>query len=167
MGERWTVGEALIFHHVKTIRDITENTLERMSDSFFLDIPDGFNNNLLWNFGHIAHVQEKLVFGLIGDPMNVPPTFETFFAKGTKPAEWIGTPPSINEVKIVLAEQKMRIAENMSGKLETPLLQPFTNSTGKTFYTVGETLLFSTYHEALHMNTILQIYRRLKKSQNV
>lgn len=161
------MGEELIFHHVKTTRDITLNAFEKISDTYFLDIPEGFNNHIFWNFGHIAYVQEMLVFGLVGKEMNVPEEFKMFFARGTKPAEWVDAPPTFKEVKEKLKEQTSRIETEWKGKLDTPLLEPFSNSTGKTFYTVGETLLFSTYHEALHFNTILRLYRCLKTSQRV
>ncbi|WP_243292332.1 DinB family protein [Bacillus sp. FJAT-47783] len=161
------MGETLLFEHVKTTREITENMLKKIPESDFMDIPAGFNNNLLWNFGHIAYVQDMLVYHLIGETMHVPDSYETYFARGTKPKDWALAPPTIDEVKMVLVEQKERIHENLRGKLDTPLPQPFTNGTGKEFYTVGETLLFSTYHEALHMNTILRIYRSLKQTQKV
>lgn len=161
------MSESLIFHHVNVARDITVNAFEKISKSYFLEVPEGFNNNMFWNFGHIAYIQEKLVFQLVGRDLELPNDFETFFAKGTKPEYWVGTPPAYEEVKEALIDQPKRIEAVWKGKLDTPLLQPFTNSTGKTFYTVGETLMFSTYHEALHFNTILRLYRSLKQSQNI
>jgi hypothetical protein len=45
--------------------------------------------------------------------------------------------------------------------LNEKLPTPFTNRGGITFYTVGETLLFSFYHEALHVETIKRLYRSI------
>jgi DinB superfamily len=154
--------EQTIIHHMETVRGITEQTIKRIPEEIADIIPKGFNNNIRWNFGHIAFVQEKLVFGLLGEEMSIPKNYEQFFAAGTKPAEWEGTPPSFAELAVILTEQKARIKDFIiKGRLHEKLPNPFTNRGGITFYTVGEAFLFSFYHEALHIETIKRLYRSI------
>ncbi len=94
--------------------------------------------------------------------MGIPKDYEQFFGSGTKPAEWKGTPPSFAEISLILTEQKTRIKDFLQGRLHEKLSTPFTNRGGITFYTVGETFLFSFYHEALHIETIKRLYRSFK-----
>jgi hypothetical protein len=152
--------EELIFTHMETVRGITEQAIKKIPEEISDTIPDGFNNNIRWNFGHIAYIQEKLIFGLLEEKMNIPKEYEQLFASGTKPAEWKATPPSLEEIAIVLTEQKTRIKEFLKGRFQQQLKTPFTNRGGNIFYTVGETFLFSFYHEALHIEAI----KRLKRS---
>ncbi|MBO9128569.1 DinB family protein [Bacillus sp. 165] len=153
--------EQLIMGHMETVRAITEQTINKIPEEIADIIPKGFNNNIRWNFGHIAFVQEKIVFGLLGEETTVLKDYEPFFAAGTKPVEWIGTPPSFAEIGMVLMEQKTRIKDFLSSRLHETLQNPFTNKAGITFYTAGEAFLFSFYHEALHIETIKRLYRSM------
>jgi DinB superfamily len=154
--------EQTIIRHMETVRGITEQTIKRIPEEIADTIPKGFNNNIRWNFGHIAFVQEKLIFGLLGEEMSIPKDYEQLFGPGTKPAKWEGTPPSLAEIAAVLAEQKTRIKDFIQGRLHEKLPTPFTNRGGITLYTAGEALLFSFYHEALHIETIKRLYRSMK-----
>ncbi|MDQ0243527.1 hypothetical protein J2S09_001072 [Bacillus fengqiuensis] len=153
--------EQTIIHHMETVRKITERTMEKMPEEISDIIPDGFNNNIRWNFGHIAFVQEKLVFGLLGKEMGLPENYEQLFGAGTKPTEWEETPPSFAEIAMILTEQKTRIKDFIQGRLHEKLPTPFTNRSGIKFYTVGEVFLFSFYHEALHIETIKRLYQSI------
>jgi hypothetical protein len=146
---------------MKTVRGITERTIKKISEDISDIIPIGFNNNIRWNLGHIAYVQEKLVFGISGEEMNIPKVYEQLFSAGTKPAGWEEIPPSLVEIGETLTRQKTRIKEFIQGRFYEELPTPFTNRGGITFYTVGETFLFSFYHEALHIETINRIYRSI------
>ncbi|KAB2334542.1 DinB family protein [Cytobacillus depressus] len=148
-----------IIQHMETVRQITERAIMRIPEEMANTIPKGFNNNIRWNFGHIAFVQEKLVYGLLGEEMNIPSNYEQLFGAGTSPADWMEMPPSLLEIAEVLTEQKERIKEFIQWHLYETLPTPFTNRSGITFYTVGEAFLFSFYHEAMHVETIKHLYR--------
>ena len=153
--------EQTIFDHMETVRGITEKSIKRIPEEMADIIPEGFNNSIRWNLGHIAYVQEKLVFGISGEMMNVPMNYERLFGAGTKPAEWTEPPPSFKEIAAVLTGQKSRIKTFLHGRLDQKLPRPYTNRSGITFYTTGEAFLYGFYHEALHMETINRIYRSI------
>lgn len=155
--------EQIIFQHMQVVRGITEKSIQQIPEELADIVPTGFTNNIRWNFGHIAYIQEKLVFGVTGEKMILPEEYEVFFSAGTKPADWIGTPPTLAEISGELIAQKQRIGDSLPGNLQKRLPEPFTNRLGITFHTLGETFLFSFYHEALHMESIKRIYRAIKK----
>jgi len=146
---------------METVRGITNQTLKKIPEEISDLIPKGFNNSIRWNFGHIAFIQEKLVFELLGEEKNIPGNYEQLFGAGTKPAEWKETPPSFTEIAEILTEQKTRIRDFLQGRLHENLPTPFINRSGITFYTVGEVFLFSFYHEALHIGTIKQLRKSI------
>ena len=157
--------EQTIFQHMETVRSITEKAIAKIPEELADITPSGFNNNIRWNFGHIAFVQEKIVFEILGEEKNVPKEYEKLFGAGTKPAQWDIQAPSLSDIATVLKEQKARIKESLPGRLHEKLPTPFTNRAGITFYTAGEAFLFSFYHEALHMETIKQIFRAISLNQ--
>jgi hypothetical protein len=156
--------EQTIFHHMETVREITERKIQEIPEDILDIIPHGFNNNIRWNFGHIAFVQEKLVYELLGEGMNIPKDYEQLFGAGTKPVEWQETPPSITEIAEILTEQKTRIKDFLKGRLHENLPTTFTNRGGITFYTVGEVFLYSFYHEALHIESIKRFYKSVSSN---
>ncbi|RKQ33543.1 DinB family protein [Oceanobacillus halophilus] len=153
--------EEAIFTTMERVREITESTIQRIPEEYADIVPESSNNNIRWNFGHIALVQENLAFGLIEKKMNIPKEFAEYFRPGTKPADLEGTPPSLMQISEILSNQKARIREELSGKLDMKLVKPFKNGAGS-FDTVGETLIFSYFHEGLHLEAIKRIYRLVK-----
>lgn len=153
--------EQTIFQHMETVRGITLNSINKIPEEIADIVPEGFNNNIRWNFGHIAFVQEKLVYSVLGEKTNLPSEYEHYFSPGTKPADWTGTPPTLSEICSVLTEQTARLKKFVPGRMAEKLPTPFTNRLGITFSTFGETLLFSFYHEGMHMETIKRLYRSI------
>lgn len=157
--------EQTLFKHMETIRDLTLKVFDRIPEEVIDVVPVGFNNSIRWNLGHIAFIQEKHVYFAAGEQMALPETFEEFFKPGTKPAEWVGQPPSLEEIKEALASQPARIRTSREGQLNEALPNPYTNLMGVTFYSRAELLLFNFYHEALHTETIKRIYRAIQREQ--
>ncbi|MDQ0184365.1 DinB family protein [Cytobacillus sp. FSL W7-1323] len=151
-----------VSNHIQTVRLLTIQSLDKINPAFISTVPKGFNNNIHWNFGHIAYIQERLVFELTGERMGIGSEYETFFAAGTAPHLWQGNPPSILEIKGVLQEQTERVISVTKNKFTKTLPTPFTNKMGITFQTVGECILFSTFHEGMHLETIKRIYKSTK-----
>src|SRR5690606_17634294 len=113
--------------HMQIVRGITEKTIQQIPEELADIIPVGFTNNIRWNFGHIAYIQEKLVFGVVGEKMSLPVAYEIFFSAGTKPTDWIGTPPTLSEILGELIAQKERIGSALPGNLQKRLPEPFIN----------------------------------------
>ncbi|MGD6877767.1 DinB family protein [Bacillus infantis] len=155
--------EHLIFRHMETVKAITEKSLKRIPEEAADFIPEGFNNSIRWNFGHIVYIQEKIAFMLLKEKSGLPPAYEELFSAGTSPHTWEQKPPSLKEIADIMEDQKKRILQLMPGRLEEQLPEPFTNKAGITFHTAGEAFLFSFYHEALHMEAIKKIYQIYRK----
>ncbi|MET3576026.1 DinB family protein [Bhargavaea ullalensis] len=153
--------EDLIFRHMETVRKLTLIEMGAIPESLADQVPPGFNNSIRWNFGHIAFIQGRLVYEVMGEDSGLPSSFSEYFAAGTSPAGWTGVPPRIAEIRKVLERQPEEIRLGRRGRLDEPLPDPFTNKMGVTFRTSGETLLFSFYHEALHLETIKRIVKSI------
>jgi hypothetical protein len=150
------VNESII-RQLYIVRSITEDLLEKTPKEILDIIPDGFNNNIRWNFGHITFIQEKLVFGLSYEELSLPNSYQKYFSAGTKPNNSLTGVPSITEIAVELANQKERVREYLLENTHKTLPVPYTNKMGVTFYTFLDALLFSFYHEAIHVQTIKDI----------
>ncbi len=156
----------LLLHHLETVRSITLNVLSSVTEEESLLTPNGFSNNIVWNLGHIAYIQEKLVFELAGQKNQLPPSYEQLFAAGTNPSQWEEEPPTLTQLQEELTAQTERIKEFIPAHFDMKLAKPFTNKAGISFDYVGSTFLFSFYHEGMHVETIKQIKKAVQTQKS-
>ncbi|MCW1927669.1 DinB family protein [Bhargavaea beijingensis] len=157
--------ENLIFRHMQTVRELTLKCLDDMPEEIAGTVPDGYPNHIHWNFGHILFIQERLALEVAGEEMELPEEYRIYFAAGTRPSEWKGAPPTLIDIREALDTQTERLRKLRAGRLDEPLPEPFTNRMGLAFRMAGETLLFSFYHEALHLETVRQMRKMIEAGQ--
>ncbi|QKG83674.1 DinB family protein [Kroppenstedtia pulmonis] len=147
-----------VFKQMEWIRNqLTVKLAEETNPEILDRIPSGFNNSIRWNLGHILHAQEQMVFGLAGEQVTLPESYEGLFGNGTKPGDWTTEPPSLETLIDALKEQPARIQQAFSDRLETPLVKPFLS-----YETIGEIISFSLFHEGVHIGVIKGLQNALK-----
>lgn len=147
-----------LFDQSGFLREVTIKTVKDLSEREVGVVPDGFNNNILWNLGHIYLSQEQFVFCFDQELMEIPDGFAELFGMGTKPSDWTIQPPTLLELLKFLNEQPNRIRERLRNRLDEEVVTPF-NIPGLNLKTIGELLSFNLYHEGIHVQAI----RMLKK----
>lgn len=148
-----------LFHTIGTVRGLTENLLKQTREDIADIIPNGFNNNIRWNFGHIAVIQEQLAFEALGGEIELPNEFVTYFAAGTSPKDWDKGVPSLEDIRSVLTEQNSRIQSQLQGRLNEELPSTLRINRLISLTTVAQTLQFSLFHEGMHVETIKTLQR--------
>jgi len=126
-------------------KDITEENADLM--------PKGFKNSLRWQLGHIYTSVEGLLFHFANESVTLPDGYGELFNTGTKPADWKGNPPQIEELVPLLVEQLNRVKETFTGRSSEKLSKPVELGPMK-FETIGELLSFVSLHESEHQGRI-------------
>ncbi|UZD24421.1 DinB family protein [Algoriphagus halophytocola] len=137
------------------LKFLIHNSLEELNK-----VPKGFNNNLLWNIGHVIAVQQRLVYGLAHVPLKISDDLFQKYKPGTKPEipEPEETVELFKELLIkTIAETK---ADFGSGKLDH--YTPYTTSKGFHLSSAAEAITFNNYHEALHLGTMVSLLKFIK-----
>ncbi|WP_100374267.1 DinB family protein [Bacillus sp. FJAT-45037] len=149
--------EKEVFRQLHTWRRFTLKTLKLVDNAQVDKIPDGFNNNIRWNAGHILVIQDRLTVQMLGLEPSYPEGYDRYFDKGTSPAEWDDAVPSMEEITAELEGQLTKLESVISGRLsEEPAATVFN------LPTIGDLAMFASAHEAMHLNTI-GILMRLSK----
>ncbi|KJR47211.1 hypothetical protein UF75_2428 [Desulfosporosinus sp. I2] len=143
-----------LFSQLKVIRNNTLNAVKEVSESQADSIPEGFNNNIRWNLGHVYVVQELFAFAFIPEPMQIPDKFTELFGRDSKPSEWKVQPPTMLELTRLLEDQTNRIQATLENRLAENVAKPYNMPSGLTLKTIGEFLTFGMYHEGMHVQTI-------------
>src|SRR3954471_3773993 len=101
----------LLFKNMELTRSFFIKNVEAIEEGLVEVQPEGFNNTIHWHVGHVLTVAEQFMFGFPKKSTNLPANYMELFATGTKPADWNGEVPSIQELAEQLKEQLQRIKE--------------------------------------------------------
>lgn len=139
----------------KTSRNLFLTLLESYNLDQLNHIPQGFNNNLIWNIGHVIVAQQGLVYKGSGLPAQISDEMFGKYGIGTKPE----TPVSADEY-IALKSLLMDLipqteSDYFSGKFIS--YHERTTKTGFHLSSVEDALVFNNFHEGLHMGYIMSI----------
>lgn len=85
----------------KTSRKIYLEFFNKYSLEQLNIVPDRFNNNLIWNIGHIIAAQQSLVYRTSNLPMNFTDAYFDKYKHGTKPVVAVSQ-SEVNEIKSLL-----------------------------------------------------------------
>ncbi len=144
---------------LKTTRDNTINLLQNLTLDQLNTIPKGFNNNLMWNFGHVIVTQQLLCYGLSGLKMYTDDARVAAYRKGTKPLN----AASEGEYQELLTLSQSTI-EDLEKDYEDELFQEYklyTTSYNFTLTNIEEAIQFNNVHEALHLGACMAIIKFL------
>ena len=141
------------------ITRFSRNTIAKFLDNYTLDqlnkVPQGFNNNLIWNIAHIVVVQQMLVYNLSGLPMMVDTEMVTKYKRGTKPEADV-TQEEVDFIKLLL----FTTIEKTEADFRAGLFQNFTEFTTMTGFTMknaSDAIAFNYYHESMHTGMMMSI----------
>jgi hypothetical protein len=146
------------FEILKITRENILKTIQNFSDEQLVKIPTGFNNNILWNMGHVVSSTQKLTYGLAGIPIGISNELPIFFGKGSNPKEWKET-PDIAEVKKYLTSLPFLLEEDYKNGVfeEIAKFKEYPTSYGYNITSIEDTIAFCNTHEALHLGVIMAI----------
>lgn len=125
-------------------------------------IPDGFNNNIIWNIGHSIVTQQLLVYGLSRQEFRVPQEWVDNYKKGSKPTKFIDE-TEINAIKKSLFDSLENLKLDYTNGLFKNFKTYTLSTTGGILTNVEEALAFNNYHEGLHFGYSIALARAIKK----
>lgn len=111
-------------------------------------IPEGFNNNIIWNLAHAISAQQILCYRLSGLTPVVDETFVELFKKGTKPEQFIDEEKLAYIKKLATAtieKLKLDVADQAFNNYT-----PYTTSYNVSLASIEDAIKFVSVHEGLH-----------------
>ena len=120
-------------------------------------IPDGFNNNLVWNLGHVIVTQQLLIYQMAGLQVYVAEDLINQFRKGSKP-EKVYEKNEIEAFKKLLIDLIDQTKSDF-GKGQFRAYKPYTTSYGMTLSSAEEAIAFNNVHESMHLGVMMQLSR--------
>ncbi|WP_018749877.1 DinB family protein [Paenibacillus sanguinis] len=146
----------VLFTQLHTYRSELLRMVEGLSQTQADTIPQGFNNNIRWNLGHVFLDQYLWIGVLTKEDLPIPSGFDKWFGFGTSPAHFTEATPPLSELIELLSKQPTLIQERYRERLEEEFAP-----TEMGMHTIEQVLIRTIFHEGLHMGAIQALKRRL------
>lgn len=132
---------------------ITRNNFIQLIDSLSIEqlnkIPEGYSNNIIWNFAHIIVTQQLLCYKLAGKDMYIKDEIVEKFRKGTKPSG-IASEEEISNYKKLALELVEKTKNDLATENKSNYTA-YTTSFNVTLNNIEEAIKFNNIHEGLHL----------------
>ncbi len=145
------------FDILKKSRKLILKIIEDLTIEQLNNIPEGFNNNIVWNIAHLVVTQQLLCYNFSDLEMMVSEEMVTLFRKGTVPQK-------------IISEEDFETYKNLFIELPIQLERDYKNDIFKKYKEYNTSLNvkivdidfaidFNNYHEGIHLGIILGIIK--------
>lgn len=149
---------------IETIKQPRIKILEELQ-SFSLDqlneIPAGFNNNIIWNLGHMIAAQQGICYARSGVDKLVSDEFFMAYKPGSKPEKFIDQAgyETIKKLLFSTLDQMETDLENNLFVNYTPVMTRYNVE----LTNIQDAIEFLPFHEGLHIGYIMSLRKVVKK----
>ncbi|RCT53757.1 DinB family protein [Winogradskyella sp. KYW1333] len=143
---------------IKT-RIFLNSFIENLPLSELNKVPDGFNNNIIWNIAHVIVTQQLLVYNLSGLPTIVSKEMIDSYRKGTRPLRDLNQ-AEVDAISNLLFSTIEKTKDDYDSKLFQTYNQ-YTVTTKNTISNVEEAIEFNNFHEGIHLGYILALRKSI------
>lgn len=150
-------------NHIDILKATRANILKQI-DGVSLEqlnlIPEGFNNNLIWNAGHVAVTQQLLCYAMSGLEVKLPKDIIANYRKGAKPEKAVSQ-EEVDQIKVWLTESIDWLATDLeAGIFKT--FKTYPTSYGYTLTSIEDAVNFNNTHEGMHLGYIIAMKKHLQ-----
>lgn len=148
------------FEHARISLERLDGLIGNYSLEQMLVIPEGYNNSMLWNYGHAIVTQQLLSYGVSRKELSIPMDIVDRYRKGSSPKEVSLLASDLEYFKahgLKLIEQTEQ--EYLKNGFEN--FQEYTTSYGAVLRTIEDAILFNNIHMGLHLGYMMAMRKNL------
>lgn len=120
-------------------------------------VPTGFNNNIIWNLGHLVAAQQGICYVRTGFQPRIDEGFIDRYKKGSRP-EYFLDEEELKKIKELLFSSLDVLKQDYENGLWTGY-SSWTTSYGVELNSIEDAIQFLNFHEGLHSGCILALKR--------
>lgn len=140
-------------HLLETIKELS---LEKLNK-----VPHGFNNNIIWNVGHLVAAQQGICYVRPGLPLVMEESLFNKYKMGSKP-EHFTDGDEVDNIKDLLISTLDRFYIDYQHHLFDRYTS-WTNRYGIEISSIEEAVQYLFFHEGLHAGVIMALKRLVQK----
>ena len=136
-------------------RKIFNHYLKQYSLAQLNKIPEGFNNNIIWNIAHTVITHQLLLYRMTGNELQIPTEWVKLFAKGSKPERDM-LADEVKAIDAALFSTYEQFEKDITSGLFNNY-QSYTTSTNMVLDSVETTQSFLLFHDGIHLGSVLAL----------
>jgi hypothetical protein len=149
------------FKYIRRTRALFIDLVNSLTLEQLNEVPKGFNNNIVWNFGHIV----VSTLGLCYVRSGVEPTMQiqdfNKYKNGSKPESFI-TKEEVEALKEHAIQSIQQIEEDIKANKFNNIVPYATQTFGYNMSTIEEIVTCTQSHDAIHFGVALAIKKTLQ-----
>ena len=149
------------FQVLNNTRGIFKKIIENNSLEDLNRIPKGFNNNIIWNIGHVVVSEQLLAYKLSGLESSLSDDMINKYRKDSKPQGDVSQ-DEVDEIKNLLHSTLEKTKEDYYDDVFEKYNAYTVSTTGNTLTNIDEALQFVAIHEGLHYGYVLALLKAIK-----
>jgi hypothetical protein len=120
-------------------------------------VPEGFNNNIIWNLGHVIAAQQGICYKRSGLDTVVSEAFFESYRPGTKPDKFIDAEEIANIKELLFSTLDQFEADTKKGIFVE--YNPVVTRYGVELTSITEAMNFLPFHDGFHMGYVMALKR--------
>ena len=149
---------------LKNIRIYLLDLVKDLSTEQLNEIPEGFNNNIIWNLAHLLATQQGICYIRAGIKTYVDEKYFLTYKPNTIPEQLIDT-ANVEAIKQLFVSAIDRFEIDYENKLFSNYGSWMAKPYGVEVINIDEAIKFLLFHEGLHAGYIMAMKRLLKNKR--
>ena len=149
---------------IETIRNLRKSLLtitEGLTVEQLNEVPAGFNNNIIWNLGHVVAAQQSICYKRTSTEIRVDEAFFNTYKPDTKPDGLVDI-QQIEKIKELLLTTVDQLETDYTNTAFGNYIA-FTTRYGVPLSSVDEAIDFLPFHEGFHLGYIAALKHVISK----
>jgi len=145
---------------IKSFRLFVLKQISNLTSEQLNTIPAGYNNNIIWNLGHLVSATQAICYKRAGLAVTIDDQYFTPFLPATKPGSFID-----NKEIIIIKELLISTINTLNTDLENNLFSNYTKSErieqvyGIDVSNIDDAIEILLYHKGFHSGYIVGLIR--------
>ena len=149
-----------IFNLIKGTRNNFLKLVDSLSLNALNEVPAGFNNNIVWNLGHIISTQQALCYTRANQDPLVEPHYIARYRKGTRPEAFVAQ-EELDLLKHYLFSTIEKTASDFKEDIFTAY-DPIQTSMGIEITSAEVAIQAISMHDGLHLGYAMALRKLVK-----
>lgn len=142
---------------IRNLRNFILAQIAQLTVDQLNEIPPGFNNNIIWNMGHLVAAQQIVCYKRSGLPMLVSDDFHEAYKPSSKPTGFVAA-EEVGRIKTLITTSIDQLGTNLqTGTFKTYM--PLVTRYGITLNSVDDAVDFIPFHDGFHIGYMLALKR--------
>ncbi len=146
--------------NIKNVRKYLLNLIADLNPEHLNEIPEGFNNNIIWNLAHLISTQQGICYKRSGLQPIVQDKFISPYLPGTKPEGFVDS-SDVETIKSLLLSSLDEFESDYKKNFFTTYT-PVVTRYGVELANIDDAVNFLLFHEGLHTGYVMALKRVLK-----